>query len=502
MKKGISLVLLLVGLVSFVFAASSGASYCCEKTTGGAWCVNEDEDVCDSSYRLTPTSCESTSYCRLGTCYDSVEGICMENVPQRTCTDDGGTWTEGDVSEVPQCSLGCCIISDQASFVSLVRCKRLSTLFGVSIDYRTDIGNEISCIAEANSQDVGACVYEEDYDRICEFTTRGDCASDVDVDVVNSSSSVVSGDKTFYEGLLCSAEELGTSCARQVGTTCYNGDVYWVDGCGNRENVWSSNKDLSWNSGRILDADSVCNANDGGNDNCGNCDYLLGTRCAEKEGLGSSGHYCRTNECVDGDGNVRINGESWCVVDENEDFPGARYYRQVCDDGEVETEPCAEYRNEICIESFIDTTSGDFGTAGCVVNRWEDCVLQVDEDDCLDADERSCKWIDSAEGLVLGNSSGGKVCLPAHSPGLEFWKDDGAGEVCGQASATCTVVIEKDIFGSEDIVSGAECMEKAWANSMNDVCVSLGDCGASINYDGVRTEDGYSWVVDGKEEDL
>jgi hypothetical protein len=502
MKKSIVLVLVLLNLITFGFAATDGASYCCEKTKGGAWCMNDEESMCDPSYLSTPTSCESTSYCKTGTCYDSTEGLCMENVPQRTCDDDGGTWTEGDIGEVSQCNLGCCIISDQAAFVSLVRCKRLSTLFGVEIDYRTDISSEISCIAEANSQDVGACVYEEDYDRVCEFTTRGDCAADVDVDTLNSSESSVSTDKTFYEGLLCSAEELSTSCARQVDTVCYNGDVYWIDSCGNRENVWSTDTELSWNNGRVLDSDEVCSPNDGGDNNCGNCDYLLGTRCAEKESFGDDSHYCRTNECVDRAGNVRMNGESWCVTDENGNLPGSRYYRQICDDGEVDTEPCAEYRNEICVEDSIDTTGGDFGTAGCVVNRWQDCILQTEQDDCMDDDERDCNWAYAPESLVLGNSSDGYVCVPMYPPGLEFWEEGDASGICGQASAECTVVIETNLFGSEDIVSGADCLEKEWAQSMIQVCVALGDCGASVNYNGVYSDDGYSWIIDGEEEEI
>ena len=61
--------------------------------------------------------------------------------------------------------------------------------------------------------------------------------------------------------------------------------VYWVDSCGNRENVYSANRDISWNGGRIAEADEVCAGNDGSNKNCGNCEYLLGSRCAEWKGI-------------------------------------------------------------------------------------------------------------------------------------------------------------------------------------------------------------------------
>jgi len=162
----------------------------------------------------------------------------------------------------------------------------LSTLFGVENDYRTDVTDEVSCIAEAQAQDVGACVYEKDFERVCEFTTRGDCNAVGSVEVAGSGLQVTDGeeevgietssDKTFYDGLLCSAEELNTACARQISTTCYEGDVYWVDSCGNRENVYSDDKAKSWNRGRVIGDDEVCDANDGSDMDCGNCDYLLG----------------------------------------------------------------------------------------------------------------------------------------------------------------------------------------------------------------------------------
>jgi len=103
------------------------------------------------------------------------------------------------------------------------------------IDYRSDITNEVECIATAQAQDIGACVYESDFERVCEFTTRGECGAGDTVQVVNGTEVELSNQRTFYEDFLCSAEELNTACARQTSTTCYQGDVYWVDSCGNRE---------------------------------------------------------------------------------------------------------------------------------------------------------------------------------------------------------------------------------------------------------------------------
>ncbi|MFH0808498.1 MAG: hypothetical protein V1888_02680 [archaeon] len=528
-------------LVGFGMSANSEPSVCCEKTTSGAWCVNDVESACNPSYNSAPTSCDSTSYCRTGTCYDSEEGICMGNTPQNVCNENGGTWDTREVFEVPQCQLGCCVIADQAAFVSLVRCKRLSTLFGVENDYRTDIDNEMNCISEAQSQDVGACVYESGYERICEFTTRGECKANEEVVALNQANISLSGEKTFYQDFLCSAEELNTACARQSGTSCFGGDVYWMDSCGNKENVYSSDKDKSWNNGRVIEADEICEGNDGTDMNCGNCDYLLGSRCAEFDGVlggpADSDHYCQKTECVDRNGEKRINGESWCVSDNNLNSVGSRYFKEICVDGTVRVEPCADFRNEICLESFIETKDGQFGTAGCRVNRWQDCLLQTDMDDCNNIDRRDCKWIPSVTGMVFkqGTSDGESsysnptttgsafnnptatgmaiasivdepaftglngLCVPSFAPGLKFWEDNSAKQICGQASARCTVVIEEGLLGGSDVIEGAECLEAAWAEAANGICSSLGDCGGAVNYDGVYSDDGYKWTFDGEE---
>jgi len=572
---GLEVVLMILSVFAFAFILSgnevsaqtsmSDPSVCCERTTDGAWCVNAEESECDGGYVSAPTSCETTSYCRTGTCYESEEGICMENTPQRVCNDNGGTWDEREIEQVPQCQLGCCIIADQAAFVPLVRCKRLSTFFGVENDYRSDITNEVACIATAQAQDVGACVYESDFERVCEFTTRGECGAGERVDVVNGTNVSLSSQRTFYEDYLCSAEELNTACAKQTGTTCYQGDVFWTDSCGNRENVYSDDKVVSWNAGKVLDADGICDPNDGSDIDCGNCDYLLGTRCAEFDGFiggpKDGDNYCRTNECVDREDDERINGESWCVYDDNVgeggDLVGSRYFREVCIDGEVNVEPCADFRNEVCLEGNIESSAGDFETAACRVNRWQDCVAQEDEDDCTNIDRRDCIWLPAVTGMVIGgqqqggdkfsnpstsqafsnptatggftgnvvapitgqnilgggdddeeaveetetNRPGG-ICVPNFPPGLEFWEDNNAQQICGQANAKCVVVYERGLIGGEKCVEGCECEDESWALEANRVCAGLGDCGGYVNFQGEYTDDGYKWVDDGEEKEF
>lgn len=403
-------------LISFSSAAISTPSFCCEQSLDGGVCLNLDANQCDSSFQMASTSCEATSFCRLGTCYDSKEGICMENVPQKVCTERGGSWSEKEAFELPQCQLGCCIISDQAAFVPLVRCKRLSTSFGIEIDYRPSVASEAECIQLANSQDKGACVtYTATGVNSCKFSTRGECGALDGIIALNVNKSIFEQEtgKKFFKDMLCSAEELNTECARQVKTACYQGGVYWFDSCDNRENVYSSDLDVSWNKGRIAEPDEVCDRV-GESRNCGNCDYLLGSRCAEWSGLLGFGkpsfgdYFCKKTTCTDMDGNTRLNGESWCVYDiepgNGYEEVGSRHFRQICIDGTVTTDPCADFRNQICIHSGISTSEGEFSTAACRVNRWQDCMDQTRKRDCENIDVRDCIWTDKIDGVNFTTS--------------------------------------------------------------------------------------------------
>ena len=116
------IILLAVSLVQ----APPTTVVCCEKTNSGAWCQNTQQENCDVSARITPTSCGATSFCKPGCCFDSEEGLCMENTPQKVCNNINGSWADEAQCNIPQCNLGCCSIVDQASFVTLTRCKRVA----------------------------------------------------------------------------------------------------------------------------------------------------------------------------------------------------------------------------------------------------------------------------------------------------------------------------------------------------------------------------------------
>jgi len=52
---------------------------------------------------------------------------------------------------------------------------------------------------------------------------------------------------------------------------------------------------------------------------------------------------------------------------------------------------------------------------------------------------------------------------------------------------SCTVYYRKDFWGSWKCEENCDCEEDEFAEKMNDLCVSLGDCGSSVNYIGEGT---------------
>jgi len=597
--------LLAFSVFSFVFSlfltnfVSAEVNYCCEKTLTGAWCQNAPQEQCDSNFKMAPTSCESTSYCKPGCCFDSIEGLCMESTPQRVCSANGGTWSNDSKCNIPQCTLGCCILADQGAFVTLTRCKQLAGFYGLIADFRRNIANEVECIATAQGADKGACVtYDENLGKnTCKFTTREQCKKPMILEgasvnetlaFANSSKPAPSG---FYKGILCSAEELGTECGPSTKTTIIEGkdEVYFTDTCGNIANIYDAsryNDKEYWK--KVFKKSESCGygSSNAGSKTCGNCDYYLGSiakKATRATGTPTYGNYICVDLSCKKEG--KRHGESWCVYDtpsgDSKDPVGSRYFKAVCLNNEVIVEPCADFRNEICIEEKF----GGFSEAACRVNRWQDCMQQEEKADCENKDVRDCKWI---EGYYFSTQSGQieksineteakkrgvqqtptGLCVPYYPPGFVFWGSQGgaAGQTgvqkapgtfnattpafkaqtpvfgtgyvnpstssdvasatsqCSSGNAKLTVKFKKTkyplkIFGTRETAwhcdeSFGNCQylteedernanisvesAKKWAEDMNEICYSLGDCGGYINWLGVRTEDGYAAYQNGK----
>jgi len=539
--------MLMFGVLLISFVSAVEVSNCCERlNNNGAWCQNALESECatgtnpftGTSYKKVPTSCESTSYCKLGTCINNLEGECTPNTPEIVCNNNEGYWKDKKMEDLPECQLGCCILGNQAAFVTQTKCKKLSSDMGLITNYRSDVQTELECILSIDSNEKGACVFDKEYQRTCLMTTQTECnqirestySGEEDINDISLES------VEFHKGYLCSAPSLATNCGPRGGTTCFEESVYFLDTCGNPANIYDQSKLNDNNDYWTYIQDPPCDDEWGNKDSktCGACDYFSGSICASyektknvKPNYGDS--ICSSLDCTY-KGKSYLHGETWCAENSKNSLtgkalPGSRDFRLMCYNGEVEVEPCSEFRNEVCIENEVS----DFSTAGCVINRWQDCINQTEKDSCEDDYLRDCKWISGfsiqkdSEGNNLGEDDNGLPgsCVPEYSPGFDFWANEGYGsEICSLGSSTCVVKYEIGIFSSKSKLEQSDwnnkiskCVEncyclpgyrdgaakdkyednkpewhpksyEVWTKRMNDVCISLGDCGNKENYAG------------------
>ncbi len=476
----------------------------CAKGKDGSVCQEYLSSECAAkcAEECVPTRRESVEQCKLGTCYDPKFGTCQERASKELCENKGGKWFDDPAGNIAECKKACCSVGDDVvPLITARECTMIGEVQGVTTTYRTDIKSELECLELGKAKVEGACMFTEGK---CRFITKGECTEN-------------RGD--FFEGVLCTHPDLGTKLKKQASARCFDDRLYWVDSEGNKENIYDANKARSWNNGNVLAESESC---DLGSDlknqkTCGNCDRLFGSVCGQKtqsERLSDSSidFVCKDMRCTDGNGNIRENGESWCEYqgaigtdkgnggfDRSVETPGSRHFRAVCIDGEVEVDACADYRNEICIEDVSERTDGeDISTSACVTNLWQLCLnynsevkgegeertksLEVRDKKCTENPHCILKKTEIADKFRFN------LCAPKYAPGFDLQRNADAGELsCAFASQKCTVISVKKIGGWKVEVNEG-CLKPQFAEQMNDLCMSLGDCGASVNYAGELTE--------------
>ena len=517
---------------------------CCEKTNSNQYCQYTTIDQCNTQFNKVYTTCEQTSYCKLGCCFNSDEGRCYKNTPRALCNyDKNSTWQPDQNCELAQCSKGCCILSNECSFATQTQCKKTATQYGVNMTFKEELKTEKECIDQCRSQEKGCCVHA---DKTCNFGTRSSCTESA------SDNNTLIG---FYKNMLCSNDKLPCECAKQTYTGCLpdKDEIYWFDSCGNPENIYDVNKVKSYNSGYILPKEESCKLKSPNDPSCGNCDYSTNTLCgnAPKNVKMSNGDFscndlsCKNiykNEFSPNSGTDKKNGESWCVYDGpvgfGQDLVGSRQYRYLCINGQELTEPCKDFREEICIQGVLGQLpyeleqtfyiKGNFVEAACRTNRYQDCNDCKTQNCCENLANRDCFWLKA--GISISNGT----CVPHVPPGLKFWGDSQVtplssstkttGKVidvtgyattntkedtksytpdadaitqCEKANQECEVKYEKPGIGLTSggrkwkCIQNCQCLEDSWVTAAHTICKAQGDCGAKFNIVGKFTKEGF-----------
>ncbi len=462
---------------------------CCFISKDGQKCGTAGPDNCVSNSPFAEGAlCSQTSFCQKGCCYNEALGIFDKNVLKADCS---ASWVADPNCNMPAAKLGCCILGTISIYETLGQCEvdTLTRTIGDSavVDWRGEL-NEGQCLLTSATQKEGACVLD-----------GGDCKFGNEADCYNY-------DGQFSEGYLCTSDSLDSACEMTEQTTCIEGKdgVYFLDSCGNYANIYDSarvNDQSYWEV--IIAPENLCGHDDADGNadskDCGNCNRFLGGICASATennfDVDVRNFYCKGTSCMF-DGEKYKNGESWCVYDgaigNGDDVVGSRHWKYVCSQGVTQIEPCADYRNQICIQTNtfdVNGTEVEFRNSACVANNWRECIDLNSEEDGLEecVGTLNCR----VEKVEIADKFKFDVCLPKYPGGFSL-KDERymntAEKTCGMADQTCTVVYAPKTWGGCELVANGGCLGETFAQEMNDFCRGLGDCGGSVNIVGEYTD--------------
>ena len=467
-------------MIPVVSAAGTGIG-CCEVAVNGEICASAVVENCEDGVGFVDgADCAATSFCKKGCCINEATGTYVPNVKESHCATD---WVADPNCNMPAAQEACCIVGTESYYETSGACDVRGTN-GAIVEWKSDM-NVLECLGAAEIQVTGACVAAG---NSCKFGTAEECNS-------------LGGE--FHPDLLCTNSGLNTSCTKTEQTTCVDGKdgVYFVDSCGNTANIYDSSKvdvDSYWED---VKTDGLCGDSSGSANSasCGNCNRFNGGICGSASEdsftVDSGDSYCKDTSCMF-DGEKYKAGESWCVydgkIDDGDDVVGSRHWKYVCNQGDVNVEPCADYRNQICAQSnTMDVGSGevDFKSAVCVVNNWRECIALNNEEDGAERceDTLNCRL----ENVDIADKFKFDICTPRYPGGSSFTDkryQATAKTTCALADQTCTVIYKQTMTGSCVCDTNCACEDAGFAIGMNDMCRKLGDCGGEVNIAGKYSE--------------
>ncbi|MDP1729436.1 MAG: hypothetical protein Q8L27_04495, partial [archaeon] len=276
----------------------------------------------------------------VGCCFDISNGFCNLGTESNLCIGDNVEFFPSATCAVNECNLGCCNLGSDFPFVTARECSVRSEQRGFEFNWQEMDADSCRLLSLASEE--GACRLGNYGDK-CKISTRDKCSS---------------GDFTFNVNCV----DLGIY-NQTSNTVCYKENVYFKDSAGNPSNLSEA------------------------------CNYDEGKICKPRS---ANSAYCADINCVEKDGTSRKNGESWCSFDSTKYFDlneiytdgelswaqvGSRFFTKYCSNGEIFTEPCADYRLEFCNQGKCEINKGDECFLANVQDK-ETGVNKIDEEAC------------------------------------------------------------------------------------------------------------------------
>lgn len=412
---------------------------CCEKTISGESCQYTDSLECNPEFNQANIECSQTQFCGNVCCYQENSGVCSRNVPLSTCINSGGSVIQDASCNVPQCEVGCCEIGNSYRLTTEQQCQSLTSSYpsleGVD-NFNENIQNEQICLEQGRLQDEGCCIGDA---GTCSFTSRELCGSS-NLDANN-------GKEGFYKNTYCSSEILTacSECQPQAKKGCFDDNVYWLDSCGNRENIAED-----------CGSDSICTEENGNA-------FCRSFNCETTQSYSNNPHDPKIEA-----GATRKNGESWCVyespVGDFKDYPGTRHYKHYCFEGEEYVEPCRDFREEICLQGEYTNSNGE----------------SVSNSQCLEN-----SFYSENEGQIPVNISTvplGSNFWESYNPEERNSPNRETIEVCADGNSKCKITYARSShFDDWECVSNCQCEKRETIDKMALFCKAQGDCGADFN---------------------
>ncbi len=354
--------LFLLGVMFLVLVLGAQA-ICCEKAINGTYCSDVDSrNKCDDDYGIFNNRCSDVSVCEPVCCV--LEDRCDANVVRVRCVNDlNGMAADGEsscgvYSPIEECEVGCCNIGDVECSLRIGRnCELRAEDFGYGENYSfiPSIGNINVCKRECGGE---GCCYVSN--GVCHSGVKSECQG------------------IFYQNTFCSLKP-ECACRHHASKECFNGDVYWVDSCGNREEI----------------------AND--------CDISRGTICSPTE-LKCITASCGNLSFLDTECKTDLdnNGDPYNFGDINllyQCYYNKKILLPDCDD------PTSEVgRERICLR--------ERDVSFCRDNNYLDCGNCHSDDKC---DASECSSLGDC--MLIEKWSGNSViksCVPKYRPGDNF----------------------------------------------------------------------------------